>query len=100
MMTHKAIPFVFVAVTLSGCMMTDPSSHLIGRQGANNVYEFSMTRYADPLGAEAYYQQRNNYAARLCPQGYRIINEREGVKITPAGDRLLSENRIQIACPA
>ena len=99
-MKHKSIPLLVAAATLSGCMMTDPSSHLIGRQGANDVYEFSMTRYADPLGAEAYYQQRNNYAARLCPQGYRIINEREGVTIRPAGDRLLSENRIQIACPA
>ncbi|HEV8035330.1 hypothetical protein [Yoonia sp.] len=99
-MTPKSIPLILTAAMLSGCMMTDPSSHLIGRQGANDIYEFSMTRYADPLGAEAYDQQRNNYAARLCPQGYRIINEREGVTIRPAGDRLLSENRIQIACPA
>ncbi|SIT80620.1 hypothetical protein SAMN05421665_1135 [Yoonia rosea] len=99
-MKLESLPLLVAAVTLSGCIMTDPASQPIGRQGANDVYEFSVTRYADALGAEAYYQQRNNYAARLCPQGYRIINEREGVTIRPAGDRLLSENRIQIACPA
>ncbi len=98
-MTRKSLPLVFVALTLSGCMMTDPADHLIGRQGANDVYEFSVTRYADSRGAEAYYQQRNNFAARLCPQGYRIIDERQGVTITQAGDRLLSENVIRIACP-
>lgn len=99
-MIRITIPLVLAALTLSGCMMTDPADHLVGRQGANNVYEFSVTRYADARGAEAYYQQRSNFAARLCPQGYRIIDEREGVKITQAGDRLLSENVIRIACPA
>lgn len=98
-MTGKTIPLVLAAVTLSGCMMNDPSKHLIGRQGADNVYEYSITRYADARGAEAYYAQRNNFAARLCPQGYRIISEREGVSVTQAGDRLLSENIIRVACP-
>lgn len=100
MTMRKSVPLVLAALTVSGCMMNDPSKDLIGRQGANNVYEYSITRFTDAQGAEAYYQQRANYAARLCPQGYRIISEREGVKITPAGDRLLSENVIRIACPA
>lgn len=99
MMKHKSILLLMVAGALSGCVMNDPSENLIGRQGSNNVYEFSVTRYTDSRGAEAYYAQRDNFAARLCPQGYRIIDEREGVKITQAGDRLLSENVIRIACP-
>lgn len=97
-MTLRSMTFILGGLTLSGCMMTDPSDYLIGRQGTDNVYEYSVTRYADARGAEGYYYQRDNLAARLCPQGYRIIEEREGVTITPAGDRLLSENLIRIAC--
>ncbi|WP_156788560.1 hypothetical protein [Roseobacter sp. CCS2] len=99
-MICKSAPFVFAALTLSGCMMTDGSTHLVGTQGGNNVYEFSVTNYADPVGAKSYVPQRDNFASRLCPQGYRIIDERKGVKITQAGVRQLSENVIRISCPA
>jgi len=97
-MTFRSISYMLGGLTLSGCMMTDPSNYLIGRQGADNVYEYSVTRYADARGAEGYYHQRDMFALRLCPQGYRMIEEREGVTITPAGDRLLSENVIRIVC--
>ena len=99
MMICKSIPSVLAAMALSGCMMTDPSQNLGGTQGGNNVYEFSVTHYADPVGTRSYAPQRDSFARRLCPQGYRIIDERKGVKITQAGVRLLSENVIRISCP-
>lgn len=98
-MITRSIPLVLAAATLSGCVMNDPSEHLIGRQGANNVYEFTVTHFDDTVGRQSYAPQRDSFARRLCPQGYRIISERRGVKITQAGVRLLSENAIRIACP-
>ncbi|PJI92249.1 hypothetical protein BC777_1094 [Yoonia maricola] len=98
-MTHKHLLPVVAALTLTGCVTTSPDSYLVGTQGANNVYEFSVTHYADNVGRQSYAPLRDNLASRLCPQGYRIIDERKDVKITQAGVRQLSENVIRISCP-
>ncbi len=98
-MTRKSISVALAAVALSGCVMNEQSKHLVGTQGGNNVYEFSVTHFADNVGRKSYAPLRDNFANRLCPQGYRIIDERKGVKITQAGVRLLSENVIRISCP-